>query len=139
MCFLFSAYSDDTIPQNFRWAESYVKSCFDATAGNQKLKKWELSITDKGFFRFRKYYINGKQEYFSFNLKRFDHLTYLGTEEFGQIVLRTKQDDIIVQTYNDPKGNIDSMAHELKIPVINVHVELLDSLNINLSYLMKEN
>jgi hypothetical protein len=131
--FLISAFSDVSSPANFRWAENFVKNCFDANAGNQKLKKWELSITDNGFFRFRKFHMNGKQEYFSFNLKRFDDLNYLGTEEVGEIVLKTRQDDIIVQTYNDPKGNIDSMARELRIPVLKVQAEMLDSLKAYMS------
>ncbi|WP_207424426.1 hypothetical protein [Desertivirga brevis] len=130
--FLFSAFSDISIRANVSWAENFVKSCFDATAGKQKLKKWELVITDNGFFRFKKFYVNGKQEYFSFNLKKFDDFDYLGTEEVGEIVLRTKEDDIIVQTYNDPKGNIDSMARELRIPVLNVQAEMLDSLRTNM-------
>lgn len=139
MVFLFSAFSSDSIPANLRWAENYVRHCFNANAGNVKLKKWEISITDNGFFRFRKFYINGKQEYYSFNLKRFGDINYLGTEEVGEIVLKTRKDDIIVQTYNDPKGNIDSMASVLRIPVVNVQAEMLDSLSVNMSCFSKEN
>jgi hypothetical protein len=44
-------------------------------------------------------------------------------------------DDIIVQTYDDPKGNIDSMATTLTIPVKDMTPEKLDSLNDALDFL----
>jgi len=47
---------------------------------------------------------------------------------------KTLNDDIIVQTYDDPKGNIDSMSTVLDIPVKSISAERLDSLNSALQY-----
>ena len=122
-------------------ASKYIQQClersFDASAEGSKLKKWELEVTDEGFFRFRKYLPNGKQEYFAFNLKRFQVMDFLGTSEKGTLLLQTKGEDIIVQTYNDPKGNIDSMAGVLKIPLKNIEADELNQLYIHLAQSLK--
>jgi hypothetical protein len=115
--------------QSFKWVQQCLTGCFDTGAERVKLRKFELTVSDEGFFRLRKHYVNGKQEYFSFNLRRFDELRYLGTTAAGTLILQTKADDIIVQTYNDPKGNIDSMATSLRLPVANMEPEQLDSLH----------
>jgi hypothetical protein len=114
-------------------AEQCLNTCFDAEASKVKLKKWDLKITENGFFRFRKYLPNGKQEYFSFNLNRFSSFDYLGTNESGTLTLRTSANDIIVQTYNDPRGNIDSMSNELALPLKNIEAEQLNALYVSLS------
>lgn len=129
LCFSFRPERTD----RFQWIETCFKSYFDSDQGSLKLKRWELSVTNKGFFRLRKFYANGKQEYFSFNLDRFADLNYLGTIETGEIVLRTKGEDVIVQTYNDPKGNIDSMSNCLRIKTVHTEPEILDSLRMKLS------
>ncbi|RXF71264.1 hypothetical protein [Arcticibacter tournemirensis] len=114
--------------QTIEWIHHCIAGRFNASEGT-KLKKWELNISEVGFLRLRKYYPNGKQEYFSFNLSRLNTMTYLGTVGSGYIILKTKADDIIVQTYNDRKGNVDSMATSLKLPVVNMEPEQLDTLN----------
>jgi hypothetical protein len=116
------------------WSNKCLYQAFDATA-DAKLKKWEISLTDKSFVRFRKTYQNGKQEYYSLNLRRFADMDYLGTAESGQIRIKSITDDIIVQTYNDAKGNIDSMSTTLNIPVRNMSAERIDSLRNALLYL----
>jgi hypothetical protein len=115
-----------------KWIQDHLRACFDSSLGAVKLKKWEISLSEKGFFRLRKFYPNGKQEYYSFNVRRFNDLGYLGTAFNGEIIIKTVSDDIIVQTYNDPKGNIDSMSAKLSIPVVNVEPEMLDSLKSKL-------
>lgn len=102
--------------------------------GEQKLKKWELNLTDQAFVRLRKTFANGKQEYYSLQLRRFKDVGYLGTTANGTLQLKTIGDDIIVQTYDDPKGNIDSMATTLNIQVKNMDAERLDSLRNALLY-----
>jgi hypothetical protein len=62
----------------------------------------------------------------------------LGTEESGMLILRTGDADVIVQTYNDPAGNIDSMSNSLKIPVKNINVNRLDSLTQDLMQIKME-
>jgi len=100
-----------------------------------KLKKWELAVTDNAFVRYKKTYSNGRQEYFSFNLRRFSDISYLGDVNAGLLQLKTLADDIIVQTYNDPRGNVDSMAAIMEIPVRGMGPERLDSLRSALMYL----
>lgn len=116
------------------WSNQCLFQSYDAS-GELKLKKWELSVTADAFMRFRKTFQNGKQEYFSFNIRRFKDMDYLGNSSRGIIRLSTLADDIIVQTYNDRKGNVDSMSTTLKIPVKNMDAERLDSLYQALTYL----
>ncbi len=133
---LFTAFKLAAVPMfNYKWIRDCLSCRFDGSSSKVKLKKWDLNITEDGFFRLRKYFVNGKQEYFSFNIRRFSDLDYLGTASSGELMIKTQSDDIIVQTYNDPRGNIDSMAAELKIPVLRMEAELLDSLRSNLAVL----
>jgi hypothetical protein len=111
---------------------------FDAEAAG-KLKKWELILTDDSFIRLRKIYSNGKQEYYSFHLHRFNDMDYLGTSNAGMLNLKTEDADIIVQTYNDRKGNVDSMTSVLSIPVRNMEPEKLDSLRNALLFFKAKN
>jgi hypothetical protein len=131
----FTLYTDKQ--QALLWASRCLLQSFDAS-GELKLKKWDLSVTPDAFIRFKKTYQNGRQEYYSFNLHRFKGLDYLGTTTKGTLRFKTLADDVIVQTYNDPKGNVDSMSTTLKIPLRNIEAEQLDSLLTTLTYL-KEN
>ena len=118
--------------ENWKWVQRFLLQAYDYSASTD-LKKWELSVTPEGFFRLKRYFASGKQEYFSFNLKRLKGVNYTGTAAYGNIIFNTDQDDIIVQTYNDPAGNIDSMSTDLSIPVLNIEPEKLDSLKVVLS------
>lgn len=118
--------------ENWKWVQRFLLQAYDYSA-NTDLKKWELSVTPEGFFRLKKFLSSGKQEYFSFNLKSLKGVNYTGTTAYGNIIFNTNQDDIIVQTYNDPDGNIDSMSTNLSIPVLNIEPEKLDSLKVVLS------
>lgn len=129
---------DRLSPDDIRSAELCLNNCFDPDASKMKLKKWDLKITENGFFRLRKYFPNGKQEYFSFNLHRFASLDYMGTNRSGTLTLRTQGDDIIVQTYNDPKGNIDSMSRNLEMPLKNIEAEQLNELYSSLASIKKK-
>lgn len=115
------------------WGNRCLQQSFDPSA-DVKLKKWELVLTDDSFLRLRKIYQNGKQEYFSFQLQRLGDMNYLGNVAGGTLQLKAKSEDIIVQTYNDRKGNVDSMATVLNIPVKNMEPERLDSLRDALNY-----
>jgi len=123
--------------ETLKWIEDCLKERFNSASGVAKLKKWELSLSDKGFFRLRKFYPGGKQEYYSFNVSRFNDLDYIGAADGGELLIETIGDDIIVQTYNDPKGNIDSMSSKVVIPLLNAEPELLDSLR-NGFFLLKQ-
>ena len=115
------------------WTNKCFAQSFDASVGD-KLKKFELLLTNDAFIRFRKTYQNNKQEYFSFHLHRLNDMSYLGDSTSGTLQFKTTDDDIIVQTYNDRKGNVDSMANVLNIPVKNMGAERLDSLHNTIAY-----
>lgn len=102
----------------------------DTAVLGQSIKKYELNVTNKGFCRYKRFFNNGKVEYFSFNLLKYKKLDYLGTTQKGMVYLRTKGDDVIVQTYNDSRGgDIDSMATFMAIPIKNIEAEELNDLS----------
>jgi len=130
----FNYYTDKQ--EAISWSDHCLFYGYDSS-GEINLKKWDISLTNDAFIRFRKTYLNGRQEYFSFNLRRFKNMDYLGTTTRGTIRFKTMADDIIVQTYNDRNGNVDSMATTLNIPVKNMEAERLDSLLTALNFLKK--
>lgn len=107
----------------------------DNDAVGKEIKRYEINVTNTGFCRYRKVYSNGKQEYFAFNLSRLKSMDYYGTSDKGELYLRTKNDDVIVQTRNDRKGDIDSMGTYLVIPLKSINVEQLNELSLNLKQL----
>jgi hypothetical protein len=107
---------------------------FDPTEEG-KITGWQFYVTPDNFMRFKKLYYKGRQAYFSFNIHRFQDLSYVGDQTKGIVQIKTQSDDIIVQTYNDPKGNVDSMSTVLQIPVRNVSAAQIDSLKRALIFL----
>ncbi len=101
---------------------------YNAGAEGTQLKRFELQVTPTGFCRYRKIYQNGKVEFYSFNLLRFKDMDYYGNMEKGQLYLRTNQDDVIVQTRNDRKGDVDTMATQLILPLKEVDENALNTL-----------
>ena len=94
-----------------------------------QVKKVDFQLTKEGFFRYRRTLANGRQEYFSFNLSQFQELDYLGTTQSGFLVLHTRPESVIVQTFSDSRGNIDSMATELRVPLKGMQADDLAQLN----------
>ncbi|MGZ3945721.1 MAG: hypothetical protein ACXVIY_01470 [Mucilaginibacter sp.] len=116
-----------------RWSNKCLIESYDPS-GEAKLKTWELTVTPEHFLRLRKTFQHGKQEYFSLHLHLFNDMDYLGNINHGVLQLKANNDDVIVQTYDDPKGNVDSMATSLDLPVKNMQPERLDSLRTALMY-----
>lgn len=122
----------------FRTAEglseelSFLQQCLNAhynqKAEQKLLKKVEIVFTENGFCRYKRFYHSGKVEYYAFKLSRLKNIEYFGREEAGKLVLYTKADDVMVQTYNDKKGNIDSMASELNFPLKDIDLDALNKL-----------
>jgi hypothetical protein len=116
---------------------AYTNRClaqsYDAS-GESKLKKVEFILTPDYFIRLRKTYAKERQEYYSFNLHQLNDFDYLGTANSGILEFKTQADDIIVQTYNNRNGDIDSMTTVLDIPVKNMEPERLDSLHQAFNY-----
>jgi hypothetical protein len=127
----FKAGTDDV--EWLDWSNKCLTETYNPLP-DTKLKKWELTLTNDYFLRLRKTYQHGKQEYFSFNLHRLNNVEYQGDDQTGTLQLSTTSDDIIVQTYEDPKGDIDSMSTTLELPVRNMSPGRLDSLKNALSY-----
>ena len=120
------------------WSNKCLLQTFDSST-DTKLKKWEIEVTPQHFIHLKKTYQHGKKEYFSFHLTKLDSVNFLGNTTTGELQFKTLKDDIIVQTYDDPKGNIDSMATALTIPVKDMTPEKLDSLNDAIEFLKNKN
>jgi hypothetical protein len=124
---LFCSWTGLRLEESWQWIQRCLLQSYNHTSGVQT-KKWDLSVTPEGFFRLKKYLPSGKQEYFSFHFTRLKDIEYHGGLDSGHIIFQTTEDDVIVQTYNDPKGNIDSMSTSLILPVLNMEPRRLDSL-----------
>jgi len=119
------------------WSNKCLSESYDPST-DVKLKKWEIIVTPEHFIRLRKTYQHGKQEYYSFHLNKLDSINYIRETTGGQLHFKTIADDIIVQTYEDPKGNIDSMATVLDIPVKGMSPGRVDSLNDAIKYFKED-
>lgn len=101
----------------------------DSECAEEQITRYELNVTNTGFCRYRRYYMSGKIEYFSFNLIKYKDLDYYGTDKKGSLYLRTRGESVIVQTYNDKKdGDVDSMASYMVIPLKNIEARDLSDL-----------
>jgi hypothetical protein len=126
---VFSAFSASLLfDDQTAFLQKKLTEHYDQDRGGQQIKRYELNVTNSGFCRYKRFFNNGKVEYFSFNLVKFKALDYYGTDKSGNLYLSTKGDDVIVQTYNDRKGgDIDSMAAYMVIPLKNIEPQdLLD-------------
>lgn len=103
---------------------------YDTGHQGADIRKYELYVTNNGFCRYKRHFENGKVEYFSFNIVKFKDLDYLGTVKNGRLYMRTSGEDVIVQTYNDRKGDVDSMATFLAIPLKDMEPEDLAELSL---------
>lgn len=107
-----------------------------------KIRKCELLLSDEGFLRYRKTYISGKQEYYSLNITRISSMDYIGDTGSGNLLLKTMEDDVIVQTFNDRNGNVDSMATHFRLDLHAVEPEDLVALQddiLGMKLLLKKN
>lgn len=115
------------------WLNKY----YDKDGQTAALKRYELNVTNSGFCRFRKVYANGKEEFFSFNLSKFSAMDYYGNTTSGELWLRTKNDDVIVQTRNDKQGEVDSMSTYMIVPLKGIDEEKLNELAGHFRQLMQ--
>ena len=131
ICLVFIAFSPVSVfDEQTEFIQQLLSDHYDDSARTLSVKRYELNVTNSGFCRYKRYFSNGKEEYFSFNLTKFRDLDYYGTVEKGELYLRTKGEDVIVQTYNDRKeGDVDSMATYMVIPLRNIEPEYLSDLS----------
>jgi len=128
-CLFLMAFSIPTdLFEETAFIQKILKDHYDEIAIKPALKRYELNVTNSGFCRYKRFYASGKVEYFSFNLTKFAGIDYYGTDKAGDLLLRTLGDDVIVQTYNDRQGDVDSMASYMAIPLKNVEAEQLSEL-----------
>lgn len=131
--FIFSAFLIiDPLEEDSIFLENKLVAHYDEDFSARQIKRYELSVTNSGFCRYKRYYHNGKVEYFAFNFLRYKDGDFMGTTSRGLLYLRTGEDDVIVQTYKDPEGDVDSMASYLIIPLKQVEAEDLNSLALRI-------
>lgn len=131
---VFCAFSDpESITQYIDSLQKSFTDHYDAEQEISQVKRYEFNVTNNGFCRYKRYFSNGKTEYFAFKLSKFKDMDYVGTTVSGQLYLYTKGDDIIVQTYKDRGGDVDSMATRLMVPLKNMEPEDLNLIRENLT------
>jgi len=123
---------DDLFHKLAEQAQQQLGSFHGMEPESAKIKRCEIAISDEGFLRYRKFYLNGKQEYYSFNLSRLRSIDYYGNSNIGNLVIYTVEDDVIVQTYNDKAGNVDSMSVKLNLTIKAIEPENLDRIQQDL-------
>ena len=125
-CLVFFAFtSSDLLNDEAIFMQKKLVEHYDLAREAAGVERGELTVTNTGFCRYKRLFQNGKIEYFSFNLIKLKDLDYLGTVQNGRLLLHTEEDDVIVQTYNDKAGDLDSMAADLTIPLKNIDAEEL--------------
>lgn len=130
-CLMLMAFNAATLlDEQFTYIQNKLVEHHDSEHGEAQIKRYQLNVTNTGFCRYRRYYLSGKVEYFSFNLVKFKDLDYYGTDKNGRLYLRTKGEDVIVQTYNDKNGgDVDSMATYMVIPLKDIEPQDLADLS----------
>ncbi|WP_285058909.1 hypothetical protein [Pedobacter ginsengisoli] len=131
LCVVFMAFTPVfSFDEQVNYIQKLLSSHYDNTSGPLSVDRYELNVTNTGFCRYKRHFTTGKVEYFSFNLLKFKDLDYYGTDKSGDLFLRTKSDDVIVQTYNDKdEGDVDSMATYMVIPLKNMEPQDLSDLH----------
>lgn len=136
---LLCAFSDpDSIEQYVSYLHKTFTDHYDSSQESDQVKRYELNVTNNGFCRYKRYFNNGKTEYFAFKLSKFKDMDYYGTTISGKLYIHTKGDDVIVQTYKDRGGDVDSMATQIVIPLKNMEPEDLNLIRDHLNKINAE-
>lgn len=125
---LFVCSAFETTEESTAIIQGILTKYYDSSVDGGTLKRYELNVTNTGFCKYKKVYANGKSEFFSFNLSRFKSIEYYGSTVRGELHVYTNNDDVIVQTHNDRKGDVDSMATHVIIPLKEIDQDVLNSL-----------
>ena len=133
---IFLSFTTFNINEESRiFIHDFLNKHYDISGQNEPIKSYELKITNTGFCRYRKVLSNGKEEFFALNLARVKAMDYYGSISAGELWLRARNDDVIVQTRRDKAGDIDTMATYLSIPLKNIEAEQLNELSYHLKEL----
>jgi len=90
--------------------------------------KTKLEVNQAGFVRYTQTLRSGKQNYASLNLCKFYKMDYWGTTASGTLIIRSVKNNVIIQTFNDPSGDVDSMSTHMDIPISSIEPEQLNAL-----------
>ncbi len=114
----------------FSEAKKQLISKYKAHNAEQDLgvKSSNFDISENGFMRYKKTYNNNKTEYYSAKLTQFKEISYLGNEKAGWLVLIFSDEAVIYQTYNAKEGNVDEMLNQIKIPLKNIDLNEINSI-----------
>ena len=123
---LFTAF--DGAEENTIVIQNMLTKYYNNDDEAREVKRYEINVTNNGLCRYRKVFNNGKQEYFAFNFSRLKSIDYYGNTLKGKLYLHTNGDDVIVQTRNDRKGDVDSMSRFVVIPLKNIDADELNAL-----------
>ncbi|WP_129714615.1 hypothetical protein [Pedobacter sp. SYP-B3415] len=135
---LFTAFKSlDPLEENMGFVRQNLASFYNAELESASIKRYELNFTNTGFCRYKRYFHNGKTEFFAFNLSKFTDMDYYGSTRNGWLYLRTRSDDVIVQTHNDRNGDVDSMANCMILPLKNIEADQLNELRARLTLMGK--
>ncbi len=131
ICGILMAFSSPlTVDEQTAFLQKILTQHYDESVSSGEVKRYELNVTNNGFCRYKRFFVSGKIEYFSFNLAKFKDIDYYGTDKKGYLYLRTKGDDVIVQTYRDRKGgDVDSMASYMSIPLKDIDAVDLNAIS----------
>jgi hypothetical protein len=95
-------------------------------------KSSSLEITTDGFFRYKRVLKSNKTEYYSVKMEKLLNVYFYGSEKGGWLTFKCVDESVIFQSYNDPKGNIDSMGNEISFPLKSIPVENLNYFENNI-------
>ena len=111
------AFSSPDVLECLQACQDKLKLNYAPELDRVQVKKVDFQLTKEGFFRYRRTLANGRLVFFAFNLSQLEDVVYLGSTQSGFLVLDTRPESVIVQTFSDSRGNIDSMATELRVPL----------------------
>ncbi len=92
------------------------------------VKDFSFEITENGFIRYRRIFPNKKVEFFSLKIDKLRDIDYLGDEQNGWLLLKSDEESVIFQTYNDPDGDVDEMKNEILIPLKGIELSEINNL-----------
>ncbi|WP_304066806.1 hypothetical protein [Pedobacter glucosidilyticus] len=98
-------------------------------------KSFTLEVNNNGFLRYKRILASNKTEYYSVRIEKVQKLNYFGNEKSGWLSVVCEPSSVIFQSYRDPSGDVDSMAHEIHLPLRGISEEELNSLNKSFDFL----
>lgn len=128
---VFCSFGNDELEDLLTGLQKNIRNSMRFSA-ETNVSKTKLEVTPNGFIRYTESFKNGKQYYTSLKLDKFSNMNYLGTDQYGSLIFHSIKNDVIVQTYHDRAGDVDSMSNHLDIPMEATTPEQLNALDYQL-------